>query len=47
MKKGLQRKKIVLKITCTMSDRASTQIKFNELLEEYRQEILPETVKNY
>ena len=30
-----------------MSDRASTQIKFNELLEDYRREILPLTIENY
>ena len=30
-----------------MSDRASTQIKFNDLLKEYRKDILPLTVKNY
>ena len=40
-------KKILLNITTTMSDRASTQIKFNDLLEEYRTEILPQTVENY
>ena len=34
-------------ITSTMSDRASTQIKFNELLEDYRREILPLTIENY
>ncbi|CAG2220930.1 unnamed protein product [Mytilus edulis] len=33
-------KKVLLNIVSTMSDRASTQIKFNELLEEYRAEIL-------
>jgi hypothetical protein len=30
-----------------MSDRASTQIKFNQLLEDYRKEILPLTIDNY
>ena len=30
-----------------MSDRASTQIKFNEMLEEYRKDILPLTIENY
>ena len=40
-------KKILVNITCTMSDRASTQIKFNELLEAYRQEVLPSTIENY
>ena len=34
-------KHILLKISCTMSDRASTQLKFNELLKDYRKEILP------
>ncbi|CAC5398047.1 unnamed protein product [Mytilus coruscus] len=33
-------KKVLLNIVSTMSDRASTQIKFNELLEEYRAEML-------
>ena len=36
-------KKILLNITCNMSDRASTQIKFNDLLEEYQREILPDS----
>ena len=40
-------KKILLNICSTMSDRASTQIKLNELLEEYRKDILPLTVSNY
>eukprot|EP00057_Strongylocentrotus_purpuratus_P007736 XP_011662210.1 PREDICTED: uncharacterized protein LOC105437383 [Strongylocentrotus purpuratus] len=40
-------KHILLKISCTMSDRASTQLKFNELLEDYRKEILPMTIDNY
>ena len=35
-------KKILLNIVATMSDRASTQIKFNELLEDYRANILKE-----
>lgn len=30
-----------------MSDRAATQVKFNELLEQYRNEILPDTYQNY
>ena len=30
-----------------MSDRASTQIRFNQLLEDYRKTVLPEIVKNY
>ena len=33
-------KKILLNISSTMSDRASTQIRYNELLEEYRRDIL-------
>ena len=40
-------KEILTKITCTLSDKASIQIKFNQLLESYRQEILPDTVDNY
>lgn len=40
-------KQILLRITSTMSDRASTQIKFNELLEEYRKTLLPAIVDNY
>lgn len=40
-------KKILSKITSTMSDRAATQIKFNTLLEEYRQSVLPDVVDNY
>ena len=40
-------RKILVKISSTMSDRASTQIKFNDLLEEYRKDILPLTVENY
>ena len=39
--------KILLNTSCTMSDRASTQIKFNELLEDYHRDILPLTVENY
>ena len=35
-------KSILLNIVSTMSDRASTQIKFNELLEDYRANILKE-----
>ena len=40
-------REILLRITCTMSDRAATQEKFNELLEEYRKEILPLVMDNY
>ena len=37
-------KTILMNIVSTMSDRAATQIKFNELLEEYRKNILKETM---
>ena len=40
-------KQILTNITSTMSDRASTQIKFNDLLEEYRKKVLPQTIENY
>jgi hypothetical protein len=40
-------KKILLNIVSTMSDRAATQKKFNELLEEYRKTLLPDIVKDY
>ena len=40
-------KKILLNIKCTMSDRASTQIKFNESLEDYRKTVLPDICENY
>ena len=40
-------KKILVKISSTISDRESTQIKCNDLLEEYRKDILPRTVENY
>ncbi len=39
--------RILYNITSTMSDRASTQLKFNDLLEDYRREILPEMIQNY
>lgn len=42
MEDKLTRKQILLNITSTMSDRAVTQLKFNELLEEYRTHILKE-----
>lgn len=40
-------KKILTNIRTTMSDSASTEIKFNELLQEYRTSVLPYTVDNY
>lgn len=40
-------KKILTNISATMSDSASTEIKFNSLLEEYRATILPYTIENY
>jgi hypothetical protein len=42
MEDNLTRKQILLNITSTMSDRAATQLKFNELPEEYRTHILKE-----
>ena len=39
-------KKILLNISSTMSDRAATQVKFNELLEDYRTEILQEKLED-
>jgi len=38
---------IITHITGTMSDRAATEVKFNELLENYRKEILPLTYASY
>ena len=38
---------IVTRIKSTMSDRASTEMSFNELLTNYRAEILPLVVKNW
>lgn len=38
---------IVSHIVATMSDRAATEVKFNELLTEFRKEILPLTYHNY
>ena len=38
---------IVTQIKSTMSDRASTEMFFNELLANYREEILPLVVKNW
>jgi hypothetical protein len=40
-------KKILLKIVATMSDRAATQKKFHELLQEYRQTLLPDMMQNF
>lgn len=45
-KTDLASKKILLKITATMSDRASTELKFNELLEKFRADVLPELMTN-
>ena len=39
--------KILVNIRNTMSDRAATETKFNQLLAEYRDQILPEVVLNY
>lgn len=39
--------KIVSHIVATMSDRAATELKFNDLLSEFRKEILPLTYDNY
>ena len=40
-------KRILLNITATMSDRASTEHKFNSLLESLRAEVLPELNENW
>ena len=40
-------KAIITNIVTTMSDRAGTQLKFNDLLEEYSRQILPLTIENY
>ena len=40
-------KNIVSHIVATMSDRAATEVKFNELLYQFRKEILPLTYHNY
>jgi len=40
-------KDIIAHITATISDRAATEVRFNELLEEYRKEILPLVYHNY
>ena len=39
-------KQILLNISCTMSDRAATQIKFNELLQDFRKEVVTELYGN-
>ena len=39
-------KQILLNITSTFSDKDATQVKFNELLEEYRTQILQEKLGN-
>lgn len=39
--------KIIKHIVATMSDRAATEVKFNELLEEFRSTILPLVIENY
>jgi len=38
---------IVSHIVATMSDRAATELKFNELLSDFRKETLPLTFENY
>ena len=38
---------LLFHIRNTMSDRAATEAKFNELLEAYREEILPEMIKDW
>ena len=40
-------KKILFNIKNIMSDRASTETKFNELLKDYRESVLPEVIENY
>ncbi|MES9902781.1 MAG: hypothetical protein ABW168_08870, partial [Sedimenticola sp.] len=40
-------KKILTNIKNTMSDRAATETKFNQLLETYRNEILPDVIVDY
>lgn len=39
-------KKILLNIVSLMSDRAATQMKFNNMLEDYRQDVLKESIGN-
>ena len=40
-------KKCLVNIIATMSDRASTEIKFNELLQDFRSKILPDLIENW
>ena len=40
-------KDIIAHITVAMADRAATEVRFNNLLEEYRKEILPLAYHNY
>ncbi|XP_052812589.1 uncharacterized protein LOC128240121 [Mya arenaria] len=40
-------KTILCNIKNTMSDRAATEVKFNDLLQNYKNEVLPEIVENY
>lgn len=39
--------KLLMNITATMSDRASTEHKFNLLLEDLRSQVLPDLVENW
>ncbi|WAR27970.1 hypothetical protein MAR_013674, partial [Mya arenaria] len=43
----LASKKILMNITATMSDRASTEKRFNQLLQELRQTVLPDLYVNW
>lgn len=45
--KNLASQNTLYHIRNTMSDRAATEMKFHQLLEEYRSEILPEMVNNW
>lgn len=40
-------KNFLVNIVATMSDRASTEIKFNELLQDFRSKILPDLIENW
>jgi len=40
-------KRLLANIVATMSDRASTEIKFNQLLQDFRSTILPDLVENW
>ena len=44
---NLTSQNVLFNIHNTMSDRAATEAKFNELLEAYREEILPEMIKDW